>query len=252
MLERLAHHTLDVSRADGGVLVEPVEDHTHARGAIALPHRFGRVGGAAQRGHLLARDDHDARGRVERIQHGVVRPGHIQNRELIFALGELEQRPACARRPSTRGAARVEEASTCTPDFVFSTSPLKNDSSTRCTFSRASSDRESRVGAEEERRVAVHQMQVDEQRAALGDPSERRGRVDGQRARADAALGADEREHLSARLGATAHQHAPRIASSTASRVSGSERHSFTPARMALEHELRVERGDDQDDGRLG
>ena len=70
----------------------------------------------------------------------------------------------------------------------------KNASSSRWMFSSASTTREPRLGAEEHRGVAVGDVQIDEQRLP-GSSFGQRGRdVDRQRRRADAALGADERE----------------------------------------------------------
>ena len=94
--------------------------------------------------------------------------------------------------------ARSEDASSAGPAFVGVTSPRKNASSKRCDVLQRIDDREARLGAEQERRVAVRQVQVHEQRLRRRQLRQRGGHVDGGRRRAHAALGADDREHLAA------------------------------------------------------
>ena len=60
-------------------------------------------------------------------------------------------------------------------------------------------DREARLRAEQQRRVAVGQVQIGEERLRRRHFRQRGGHVHGRRGRADATLGADEREHLAGR-----------------------------------------------------
>ena len=94
-------------------------------------------------------------------------------------------------------------------------------------------DREARLRAEQQRRVAVGDVQIREERLRRRHLRQRGRHVHGRRGRADAALGADEREDLPARRRRGAMRDETRDRLLERGLVIGSCRNSFAPARMA-------------------
>ena len=129
---------------------------------------------------------------LERIEHRRIGARHVQHDVTVVALGELEDRPdapdvhrrqhhAVGRRQKIDAALGVDDQ---VPEERL-VEPVR-------VLERVD-DRESRLGAEEHGGIAVGHVQIDEQRAARFELRQRRRDVDGDRRRADAALGADER-----------------------------------------------------------
>ena len=106
------------------------------------------------------------------------------------------------------GRGRAGEASRWTLDTAFSTTPLKNDSSTRWMFSSASSTEKRGSTPRKSAASPCPGVQIDQEHLVLRIAAKRRCRVDGQRRGADAALGADEGKYLSG-LPAAGHSSAP-------------------------------------------
>ena len=110
-------------------------------------------------------------------------------------------------------------------------------------------DRESRLGAEEDRGIPIGHVEVDEQRAVGIELRERRRDVDSQRRRADAALRAEKRVRLSRgrRRGMVCYQTADRVAQLVLGDVADHLRHACT---HRLEEQRRLQpRRDDDDAG---
>ena len=201
--------------------------------AVALPQRRRHPAGVAHRRQLLVGDDDDRRA-PDRARRAPRHPSAARrarcsgssaaanSSRLRIALHVHGSRPARVGRGQQ---VRRRQAS-------GTTRPLKNASSRRCDVLERVDDREPRLGAEEHRGVAVREVQVDEQQRPAAAALELGRDVHRHRGRADAALGADEREHLPGRdrllVGQTR-----LIAVSSSAACIGSARHSFTPARIA-------------------
>ena len=105
--------------------------------------------------------------------------------------------------------------------------------------------RESRLAAEEHRGVAAGDVQVDQQRRVGRDLRQRRRDVHGDRRRADAALGADEGEHLAVDRAATCSIR--RLIAACSSGTDTRLGHALVDAGAhRLEHHRRIQPRDDQ------
>ena len=167
---------------------------------LSLPYRcrmaVGNPAGAADGRQFLVRDHDDPRGRLERVEHGRVGPRNIEHDVAVVLLGELQQR-ADAAHVHRRQHDAIGRASRSTPDLVWTIRFRKNASSSRCVFSSAST-MENRGSAPRNTAASpLATMQID--RTASSRAASFASAVATLTATvvaADAALGADEREHL--------------------------------------------------------
>ena len=197
---------------------------------IPGPKRRRHASGIADGGELLVGDHHEVRHVIEAVEHGQVRARHVEHRVRVLRRGELQDG---AEPPQVHhsGAGRSADASSSTPDVVLTTRLLQKLGVKPMQVLKRVEQRESRIGAEEDGRIPVGKVQVDEQRRALRQLRQHRRDVDRRRGRANATLGADEREH-GPPLTWVRWPSSRAIAASNSACWSGSAMYSLTPARI--------------------
>ena len=143
--------------------------HPHALRAVALPQRLGHVAAALRSGRqFLAGHDDDHGGRIERVEHRRVRARHVEHRDAVACARRAPAACACAVGLVATLTGRARRGSTCTPHCVFSTRPPEERLVHLVHVLERVEHREARLGAQEQRGVAVRHVQVDEQRVRPG------------------------------------------------------------------------------------
>ena len=162
--DRSADDALDVLATDLRLLVESAHDHSHASFAVSLAERRRHAPRAADRRQLLVGDDTIRLARSSASRIVGIRPRHVEHDVRILTGGAVDQRCGHHGMSMWPIIARSDEASTSSPIFVWPTTLRRKASSIRSTFSSASATENRGSSPEEHRRVAVGDVQVDQQR----------------------------------------------------------------------------------------
>ncbi len=185
----------------------------------------------ADRRELLVRHDDEIRHVIEAVEHGRVGTRYVEDGVGVLRGGELHDRPS--RRMSTaRFAGRSADASSSRPEARLDDQALQELGVEPMHVLERVEQRESRIGAEEDGRIAVGQVQVDEQRRALRQLRQHGRDVDRRGGRATPPFAPTKAKTGPPATWRCADRARRVIAASKSACRSGSARTSVTPARI--------------------